>query len=125
MGLYSLEAAAILEGPRGHFSLSVTFDLVDTETWPGLAETRLSVPTLPSRAHIPRIMVVEQLHQIIVIIFIIVDIIINMQPPGAGDRELGCVRGGPARLAFLFSLLSFPFFLTSVFFLACFLVLPS
>ena len=50
---------------------------------------------------------------------------INMQRPRAGDRELGCVRGGPALLAFLFSLLPFPFFLTSVFFLACFLVLPS
>ena len=52
-------------------------------------------------------------------------VVVNMQPPGAGDRELGCVRGGPALLAFLFSLLPFPFFLTSVFFLACFLVLPS
>ena len=48
-----------------------------------------------------------------------------MQPPGAGDRELGCIRGGPALLAFLFSLLPFRFFLTSVFFLAFFLLLPS
>ena len=52
-------------------------------------------------------------------------IMINMQPPGAGDRELGCIRGDPALLAFLFSLLPFPFFLTVVFFLAFFLLLPS
>ena len=48
-----------------------------------------------------------------------------MQPPGAGDRELGCIRGGPDLLAFLLPLLPLPFFLTSVFFLAFSLLLPS